>query len=144
VALRAWVNLNRFVAHLSVQQRLTPVEPFQDGAWLEDFGMWTITLGLEYRRHPDYMEAAWAWLEIAGHDIKNDLKWGRRDGEWVEGLYPSVRVGPLWTARWEEGATVEMRWDFWVERLGEISRDLKVDTLIREKAAEAERVVREI
>jgi hypothetical protein len=88
------------------------------------------------------MEAAWVWLEIAGHDIKNDLKWGRRDGEWVEGL--SVRAGPLWTQRWEEGATVEMRWDFWVERLGEISRDVKVDALIRERAAEAERIVREI
>ena len=50
-AVQAWVNLNRFVAHLSVQQRLTPVEPFQDGEWLEDFGMWTITLGLEYRRN---------------------------------------------------------------------------------------------
>jgi hypothetical protein len=139
-AILAWVNLNRFAAHLSVQQRLTPVEPLQD--WLEDFGLWTITLGLEFRRHTDYMKAAWVWLEIAGHDIKNDLKWGRRDGERVDGL--PLREGPLWRKRWEEGATVEMRWDFWIERIGEISSDAKVDALIREMAGEVEKVVSEM
>jgi hypothetical protein len=88
------------------------------------------------------MEAAWVWLEIAGHDIKNDLKWGRRDGETVDGL--ALREGPLWRKRWEDGATVEMRWGFWIERIGEISRDVKVDAFIRERAGEVERVVSEI
>ena len=55
-----------------------------------------------------------------------------------------LREGPLWRKRWEEGATVEMRCDFWIERIGEISRDVKVDVLIREMAGEAERVVSEI
>jgi hypothetical protein len=134
----AWANLNRFTAHLSVQQRLSPVEPLQN--WLEDFGLWTITEGLEYRRHPEYVEAACVWFPIAGPDIKNDLKWGRRD-EGLEVHRNPLYRGPLWKNKLEQGAGPETRWDFWKERLGEIVRDEKFDALTRERAGDAERAI---
>jgi hypothetical protein len=86
------------------------------------------------------MEAAWVWLEIAGHDIKNDLKWGRR-GDGLEVHRNPLYRGPLWKNKLEQGARPEMRWDFWKERLGEIARDEKIDALTRERAGEAERAI---
>ncbi|CZR62690.1 uncharacterized protein PAC_12587 [Phialocephala subalpina] len=135
-AIQAWVNLNRFVAHLSVQQRLTPVEPLQD--WLEDFGLWTISDGLEFRKGGrEYGEAAAAWLVIAGSDIWLDPTWGKRDGNPGPGI--PVRVGGIWSYRLENGATHDMRWDFWRERLLDIASDESLDESTRETMRQAER-----
>ncbi|KAI1378540.1 hypothetical protein F4677DRAFT_370747 [Hypoxylon crocopeplum] len=140
-AQRASVNLNRFMAHLSCQQRKTPVEPLRE--WVEDFGLWTITDGLEepagIREHA---EEATAWLIIAGIDIYNDPTWGRRDGKRRTGI--PLRQGRLWSARQAEGSTQEMRWDFWKDRLLEIAGDLSKDESVRNVAREAEQVMREI
>ncbi|KAL7620464.1 hypothetical protein AAE478_009459 [Parahypoxylon ruwenzoriense] len=133
-AQRAWVNLNRFMAHLSRQQRLSPVEPLRE--WVEDFGLWTITDGIEDPEGGrEYAEAAAAWLTIACRDIYSDPAWGRRDGHESPGI--PLRVGNLWTARQAEGATPQMRWDFWKARLGEIADDDAFDALIRDSARQA-------
>ena len=137
-AQRAWVNLNRFAAHLSCQQRRTPVEKFQK--WLEDFGLWTITDGLEYRKGArDYGEPAAVWLIIAGSDICNDPTWGKRDGN-VASEMP-LREGPLWSNRLAAGATPEMRWGFWAVRLLEIASDESLEVSTREAAQQAVRVM---
>ncbi|KAE9378701.1 hypothetical protein N431DRAFT_450646 [Stipitochalara longipes BDJ] len=128
-AQRAWVNLNRFMAHMSVQQRLTPVESFEH--WLEDFGLWTISDGLEARDGAlEYGEPASVWLVIAGSDIHGDSAWGSRNGNPLPGI--PLRQGEIWENRLEEGATQAMRWEFWKERLGEIARNGELDALISE------------
>jgi hypothetical protein len=140
-AQRVWVNLNRFMAHLSCQQRRTPVETFE--AWLEDFGLWTITDGLEIRRGArEYGEPAAVWLIIAGEHICNDPTWGKRDGYPGPGM--PLRNGPLWTNRLEAGATPEMRWGFWAVRLLEIASDESLDISTRETAQQAVRAMRSV
>ncbi|KAK4455264.1 hypothetical protein QBC34DRAFT_460103 [Podospora aff. communis PSN243] len=110
---RAWINLNRFMAYLSVQNRKTPVAALDDG-WVEDFGMWTICDGLESEDgFGDYVEAAAGWLEVAGREIWKDAKWGGRDGSGNGG-----REGGLWVRkRGEGGVRGEERWGFWRGRL---------------------------
>jgi len=66
--------MNRFMAHISRQQRLTPVQPLPER--IEDFGLWTIADDLETADTRDYGEAAAVWLLIAGDDIHGDLRWG--------------------------------------------------------------------
>jgi hypothetical protein len=134
-AQRAWVNLNRFVAHISVQQRVTPTESFKQ--WLEDFGLWIISDGLEVENGAgEYGETAAVWLIIAGSDIHGDLVWGGRNGSPSPGI--PLRQGELWENRLEEGATQAMRWEFWKERLSEIAGNGELDTSTTETMRLAE------
>ncbi|KAK4183458.1 hypothetical protein QBC35DRAFT_467294 [Podospora australis] len=141
-AHREWVNLNRFLAHLSVQQRNTPVAPLKN--WVEDMGMWTITDGLETASGEndenlitEHAEAAAAWLVIAGGDIYADEKWGGRDGNSVNG--GPQRAGELWGEMLARGAAEQAgRWDFWKQRLGQIAGDKKNSQAIRNAARGAE------
>jgi hypothetical protein len=138
---RLWVNLNRFMAHLSCQQRRTPVEPLHE--WVEDFGLWNITDGLEDKAgSQENGEAAALWLIIAGPDIYNDRAWGKRDGNTSPGIH--LRQGRLWSSRLEDGATQEMRWAFWKERLLELASDEYLDVSTRETAKQAEQAMGEI
>ncbi len=130
-----WININRFVAWLSCQQRLTPIEPLQ--GWLEDFGLWTISSGLECRSTADeHQEPAAAWLLIASRDIYSDPIWGCRDGNPPHD-YP-LREGPLWTNRLDAGASSEDRWDFWKERLQALRDNKNIAEEIRALAQSAE------
>ena len=137
-AQKAWVNLNRFMAHVSHQQRLTPVKPLQ--VWPEEFGTWTIADGLE---NPDleaskyYVAAAAEWLLVAGSDIHGDEMWGQR------GLHP-LR-GKLWEkGRRAADRTHEKRWGFWRERLLEIAGDGGFDEGTREAAKQVEEAMSKI
>ncbi|KAF8861063.1 hypothetical protein BDZ45DRAFT_800279 [Acephala macrosclerotiorum] len=121
--------------------RLTPVEPLDD--WLEDFALWTISDGLEFRKGGrEYGEAAAVWLIIAGSNIWCDPAWGKRDGNPGPGIL--MREGGIWNYRLGIGATQDMRWAFWRERLLEISSDESLDESTRETALQAERAMREI
>ncbi|KAI1440734.1 hypothetical protein F5Y02DRAFT_401948 [Annulohypoxylon stygium] len=121
---KAWVNLSRFMAHLSCEQRKNPAEPLQK--WVEDFGLWTITDGLEDQEGvKEWAEAAAVWLLIAGRDIYKDPSWGRRDGNQSPGI--PLREGPLWSDRLTNEVTQESRWEFWKSRLQDLTvQDLSV------------------
>ncbi|CAJ2509150.1 Uu.00g141760.m01.CDS01 [Anthostomella pinea] len=109
-ALAAWVNLNRFYAHLSRQQRREPLDSLKD--WVEVFGKYTISCGLERESDNDVRDYAWpaaVWLEIAGSDIYNDPHWGGRDNTLPE------------------GAPRDLRWDVWAQRLQEIAASDRFD-----------------
>lgn len=135
------------MAHLSRQQRRTPVESLHK--WPEDFGLWNIVEGLEQkvrvgsRDYQDCAEVAAVWLIIAGPDIYQDSAWGRRDGNESPGI--PLRQGTLWNRQLAAGATQEMRWDFWKKRLLEVASDQAlVNHSVRETAQQAERVMSEI
>ncbi|KAK5656014.1 hypothetical protein OQA88_5152 [Cercophora sp. LCS_1] len=136
LARAEWTNLNRFMAHVSVQNRETPVEPLK--GWVEDFGMWTIVDGLESKGGwEDYVEAAAGWLEIAGRDIYQDGKWGGRDGVATH----LVREGELWAEKVQEGAGYAERWAFWRARLTGFARDENVEEGVREVCKRVEGVM---
>jgi hypothetical protein len=140
---RAWVNLNRFFAHISHQQRLHPIPQLKD--WIEDYGLWNISDGLEVadlEAIKENGESAAVWLEIAGRDIYKDEKWGKRDGKPEEGI--PKRGNELWDAYLREGGVYEGRWDFWRQRLLEIAGEEGLDKQIREAAEKAARVMGEI
>ncbi|KAK0652375.1 hypothetical protein B0T16DRAFT_454747 [Cercophora newfieldiana] len=133
-SLRSWVNLNRFMAYLSLQNRATPVEALS--GWVEDFGMWTIADGLEERNgvRDHHAEAAACWLEVAGGEIWKDARWGGRD--------QNGREGELWTRKSaEEALGYEERWAFWRERLERIAKDEAVEEGVREAARRAGEVM---
>lgn len=135
------MNLNQFMAHLSCQQRKTPVDPLNE--WVEDFGLWTITDGLESPTGiKEHAEAATAWLIVAGADIHTDPAWGRRDGNKRPGV--PLRTGPLWTKRLADGDTQEMRWGFWKGRLHELANDETLDRTIRDSSRKAEQAMNEV
>jgi hypothetical protein len=142
-AQHAWVNLNRFFAHISHQQRLTPIPQLKD--WIEDYGLWNISDGLEVadlEAIRENGESAAVWLEIAGRDIYKDGKWGKRDGKPEEGI--PKRGNELWDAYLKEGGVYEGRWDFWRQRLLEIAGEEGLDRQIREATEKAARVMGEI
>jgi hypothetical protein len=142
-AQHAWVNLNRFFAHISHQQRLTPIPQLKD--WIEDYGLWNISDGLEVadlEAIKENGESAAVWLEIAGRDIYKDEKWGKRDGRPEEGI--PKRGNELWDKYLEEGGVYEKRWDFWRQRLLEIAGEEGLEKQIREAAEKAARVMGEI
>jgi hypothetical protein len=139
-AQHAWVNLNRFFAHISHQQRLTPIPQLKD--WIEDYGLWNISDGLEVadlEAIKENGESAAVWLEIAGRDIYKDGKWGKRDGKPEEGI--PKRGNELWDKYLKEGGVYEKRWDFWRQRLLEIAGEEGLDRQIREAAEKAARVM---
>lgn len=126
------------MAHLSRQQRRTPIEPLD--AWLEDFGLWNIASGLEEETtYREYAEAAAVWLIIAGSDIYSDPAWGKRDGNPSPGI--PIRDGTIWSTRLAAGETQEMRWKFWKERLLRIDSDESLYVSTREAARQAERAM---
>jgi len=145
-----YTNLNRFIAHLSNHHRQTPVPVAALRSWLEDFGLWTITDGLEYRsatQLSQFSEPAAAWLVVAGQEIFRDKTWGGRDGFLVEGRR-LVREGPLWSnelEKWEaagvaagtDGCEEDVRWAFWKKRLGEIAVDGRLCANVRDAAGAA-------
>ncbi|KAI0882271.1 uncharacterized protein GGS22DRAFT_191440 [Annulohypoxylon maeteangense] len=132
-AQKAWVNLHRFMAHLSCAQMRDPTDSLDE--WVEDFGLWAIAEGLEDQEGvKEWAEAAAAWLLIAGRDIYNDPTWGRRDGNKAPGV--PLRDGPLWDCRLANGATQESRWEFWKFRLQELTKQA-ADAAVRNSAQHA-------
>ncbi|KAI1455738.1 hypothetical protein F4805DRAFT_476520 [Annulohypoxylon moriforme] len=117
-AQRAWVNLNRFMAHLSCEQRKDPADPLDK--WVEDFGLWTVTEGLEDREGvKEWAEAGAVWLIVAGKDIYSDPAWGRRNGHKSPGI--PLREGPIWNHRLADVDALESRWEFWKSRLQDLT-----------------------
>ena len=126
------------MAHLSHQQRLTPIEPLKDR--VEDFGLWNIADGLEDEGgSKENRESAAVWLTIAGKDVHSDLMWGKRDGNPSEGI--PVCEGELWATKLAAGSTQGERWGFWKEQLVKISGDASLDTSTREAAKETEKAM---
>lgn len=135
----AWTNINAFLAQLSRVQRDTPGEPF--ALWLDDFGLWTITDGLEsVNGIEDHTRAATRWFLILGDIIHSDATWGGREGPAKGPGRPSpLRGGPLWRAEISRGASQSERWGFWKQRLGKIAEDKAIGRETREIAAETAR-----
>ena len=150
-----YTNLNRFIAHLSNHHRQTSVPVAALRSWLEDFGLWTITDGLEYRsatQLSQFSEPAAAWLIVAGQEIFRDKTWGGRDGVIEEGR-GLVREGPLWSNELEkseeaeagagtDGCEEDVRWAFWKKRLGEIALDGRLCASVRDAAGVAGEAMR--
>ena len=132
------------MAHVSRRQRREPIEQLE--GWVEMFGRWSLVFGLE---SPDkvlsrqWAAASAAWLIVAGADIYADTSWGHLDGKPTP-LDDTVMKGKLWAKRLYSGATVEMRWDFWKERLQEIAGDESYDEFTREAVKEAEVAMRNL
>ena len=139
----AWTNINAFLAQLSHVQRDTPGEPF--AGWLEDFGLWTITNGLEDSNGiEDHARAAARWLFILGDIIHSEATWGGRE-RLTKGPGPGpLREGPLWHAELSKGASQSERWSFWKQRLGDIAQADVIDRETRERAAETARHMAQI
>jgi len=125
------------MTQVSHQQCLTPVEPLRE--WVEEFGHWTISDGLEnpgLASSRQYAAAAAAWLLVAGSDIHSDATWGRG------GIV--VHNGKLWQKKLAAGRRQETRWGFWKERLLEISGDDSYDEATREAVKQAEQSMNKI
>jgi len=139
----AWTNINAFLAQLSRVQRDSPGE--LSARWIEDFGLWTITNGLEDANGiEDRARAAARWLLILGDIIYSESTWGGRE-RCTKGPGPGpLREGPLWRAELAGGASQSERWSFWKQRLGEIAQADIVDRGTRDVAVEAARHMAQI
>lgn len=104
--------------------------------WLEDFGLWTISDGLEDpSMAAEHAGPAAAWLIVAGRDIRQDPAWGCRDGN--HPLSMPLREAPLWTKKLATGASQDGRWAFWEERLRDIAGTESLDAELRDSAGRA-------
>lgn len=129
-AREAWVNVNAFLAHLVRSQSDDPITVL--AIWPGDFGLWTITDGLEEPNGVnDHGIAAMNWLLVLGDIIHADPKWGGKPGRQTEG---PVREGALWQAEQAKGASQYGRWAFWKRRVNGIAEDDAFDPAVRDTA----------